>query len=112
MAEKNQITVRIESRFPVFIEADADAFGQIFASMASDEQSAVLAAMAEHMRPHQTQWDHIAIELEKPENAQTRSALQQALFPEVYAQASRIEELEKALREIERTAVANAGGTL
>ncbi len=64
-----KISVRIDASRPVFIEADADSFGAVFASMDSEEQTHVLRAMVEHMKPHPTQWDYIAIELEKPENS-------------------------------------------
>lgn len=63
----NAVEVRVDSRFPIFIRADADAFGAVFASMNSEEQAAVFRAMVEHMKPHPTQWDHISIELEKAE---------------------------------------------
>lgn len=64
----SKVSVRIDSSRPIFIEADADSFGQVFAHMDSGDQVEVLRAMVAHMKPHQTQWDHIAIELERPEN--------------------------------------------
>lgn len=64
----NKIPVTIHSSRPIIVEADADSFGQIFASVSSDEQVAIFRAMVEHMKPHKIQWDYIAIELEKPEN--------------------------------------------
>lgn len=64
----SKITVRVNSSCPILIEADADSFGAVFANMTDAEQVEVLRAMVEHMKPHPTQWDHIAIELERPEN--------------------------------------------
>lgn len=77
------IQVHIDSRFPVFMQVDVDGFGKFFAAQASDDQVAIFAAMVEHMKPHPMQWDYIAIELEKPENASLRSQLREVLFPEV-----------------------------
>lgn len=62
------IKVDIYANAPLFITADADHFGKLFASMAADDQVHVLRAMVEHMKPHQIQWDYVSIELEKPEN--------------------------------------------
>ncbi len=76
------IRVQVKANAPLFVEADADTFGRVFAAMNSEEQVAVLDAIAEHMRAHPTQWDHIAIELEKPEHARVRGELQAMLFPE------------------------------
>lgn len=70
-----QITVRIDSSRPIFIEADADSFGSVFAKMNSAEQVEVLRAMVNHMRPFAIQWDHISIELERPENREITSVL-------------------------------------
>lgn len=81
MSNPHKITVDISSRFPVFIDADADAFGKVFAGMASDEQVHVFRAMVEAMKPHPTQWDHISIELEKPENQDVLDTLRFVLFP-------------------------------
>lgn len=67
------IRINIESRCPIFIEADADSFGKLFAGFSSDEQVAVFRSMVEHMKPHRMQWDYIAIELEKDENRDVRS---------------------------------------
>ncbi len=75
------IEVRIDSRFPVFIKADADSFGSIFAHMDSEEQVAVLTAMVQHMKSHPTQWDYISIQLEKPENVEVWRTLRSVLFP-------------------------------
>lgn len=47
-----RIPVSIDSSRPIFIEADADQFGQVFARMADDEQVHVLRAMVEAMKPH------------------------------------------------------------
>lgn len=75
-----KITVRIESSRPIFIEADADSFGQIFAGISDEEQVNVLRSMVEHMKPHKIQWDYIAIALEKDENRQVRDDLS-VIFP-------------------------------
>lgn len=64
----NNVSVRVDSTFPLFIEADADSFGAVFAAMDNGDQVEVLRAMVQHMKPHQAQWDHIAIELELPQN--------------------------------------------
>lgn len=71
----NKVSVRIEASRPIFIEADADSFGQVFAHMDSADQVEVLRAMVTHMKPHPTQWDHIAIELERDENREIVSVL-------------------------------------
>lgn len=75
------VTVDISSRSPVFIKADADAFGSVFAAMADDDQIHVFRAMVEAMKPHSAQWDHISIALEKPENRDVRDTLRNVLFP-------------------------------
>lgn len=75
-----KIEIQISSSRPIFIEADADAFGQVFAGMSSDEQVAVFRAMVEHMKPHRLQWDYIAIELEQDENSDVREELRAVLF--------------------------------
>ena len=69
------IEVRIDSSRPIFIKANADDFGEIFAAMHSDEQVAVFRAMVEHMKPHRLQWDYIAIELRKTENREVAEVL-------------------------------------
>jgi hypothetical protein len=76
------IKVDIRTTGTLFIEASADEFGRVFAAMTSDDQAAVLAAIAEHMKPHPTQWDYIAIEFGKPENGYARAYWQSMLFPE------------------------------
>jgi antitoxin component of MazEF toxin-antitoxin module len=76
-----KLPVEITSKYPMCIEIDADKFGTIFANMAADEQVATLAAMVEHMTPHQTQWDYISIELELPEHSELRRTLRDVLFP-------------------------------
>lgn len=76
------IKVEIKANAPLFIEADPNTFGMVFAAMSSDEQAAVLTAIATHMKPHPTQWDYIAFEMEKPENAHARGEWQAMLFPE------------------------------
>ena len=78
--------VEVSSSFPISIEIDADRLGEIFATLASDEQVSVLRAMAEHMRPHSQQWDYIAIELELPENTDVLQELRRVLFPEESAE--------------------------
>lgn len=79
----HKIEVTISASRPIFIEADADAFGAVFAKMNSEEQAAVLRAMVEHIKPHRTQWDYISIELERPENREVRDELRAVLFPPV-----------------------------
>lgn len=74
------ITVRIDSSRPVFIEADADSFGRIFAGASDEEQVAIFRSMVEHMKPHKIQWDYIAIALEKDENREVRDDLS-VIFP-------------------------------
>lgn len=76
----SKIEIQISSSRPIFIEADADAFGQVFAGMSSDEQVAVFRSMVEHMKPHRLQWDYIAIELEQDENRDVREELRAVLF--------------------------------
>lgn len=73
------IEVRIDSSRPIFIKAEADDFGEIFAAMNSDEQVAVFRAMVEHMKPHRLQWDFIAIELRKTENREIAEVLYECL---------------------------------
>lgn len=81
----HKVQVQISSSRPIFIEADCDSFGAVFAGMNSEEQVQVLRAMIEHMKPHQVQWDHISIELDKPENRDVRSYLRDVLFQQVMA---------------------------
>jgi len=64
--------VKIDSRFPVSLTVDADDFGKLFAGMDCEEQVAVLRAMIDAMDAHPTQWDYIAIELERKEHEVTR----------------------------------------
>jgi len=93
------IEIRIDSRAPVFIRADADAFGAVFASMCDNEQVAVLRSIAIHMEPHKTQWDFISIELEKPENLDLRRTLREALFPDPAATMKEVMEVLGDLEE-------------
>ena len=79
----SSLMIEISSRYPMHIEVDANRFGEIFAEMGGDDQVSVFRAMIEHMRPHRLQWDHIAIELEKPENHDVLSQLREVLFQEV-----------------------------
>lgn len=76
------IQVAVDSSRPVFISADANSFGEVFARMHDEDQIHVLRAMVEHMRPHRTQWDYISIALEKPENVELRDQLREVLFPQ------------------------------
>ncbi|MER9706057.1 hypothetical protein NKJ10_17680 [Mesorhizobium sp. M0204] len=76
-----KIRVDVSSSRPLFIEADADAFGGLFAVMSDEDQVAVLRAMVEHMRAHRMQWDHISIALEADENRDIRDQLRAVLFP-------------------------------
>ncbi|WP_189464943.1 hypothetical protein [Mesorhizobium sp. M2D.F.Ca.ET.223.01.1.1] len=65
----------------MFIDADAEAFGKVFANMDDEDQVQVFRAMVEAMKAHPTQWDHISIALEKPENSDVRDVLRNVLFP-------------------------------
>jgi len=78
----SKIEVKITSSRPIFIEADADSFGNIFSHMSDAEQVQVFRSMVEHMKPHQIQWDYISISLEKDENRDVRDALS-VLFPAI-----------------------------
>lgn len=81
----NNLPAQIHSKFPLFIEVDPNGFGEIFANFNDEEQVAVFRSMLEHMKPHAVQWDYIAIELEKPENADVLSQLRNVLFAEEMA---------------------------
>jgi hypothetical protein len=81
MKMEHAIKIEVASHFPLFIEADAEAFGRLFATMNDDEQVHVLRAMVDAMKPHPTQWDYISIALEKPENHDVRDILRNVLFP-------------------------------
>ena len=94
-----KITVRIDSSRPIFIEADASAFGQIFAGLNDHEQVDVLRSMVEHMKPHKMQWDYIAIALEKDENRDVRDDLS-VIFPATNTMLERIATLEATLSSI------------
>jgi hypothetical protein len=98
MGERH-IEVRIDSKFPLFIHANADAFGAIFASMYDEEQVALFRAMIEHMRRHAVQWDYIAIQLEKDENRELRDTLRMVLFPEAAALMDEVRSFVKAAIE-------------
>ncbi|WP_430256501.1 hypothetical protein [Neorhizobium sp. DAR64872/K0K18] len=89
----NKITVRIDSSRPVFIEADADSFGQVFANMNDEEQIDTLRAMVEHMKPHRIQWDYISIALEKEENRDVREQLS-VILPDIAAKDAEIARLQ------------------
>ena len=78
MSKVDTIIVEVTTRYPMRVEASADAFGEMFANMDSGDQVAVMASIAQHMSKHPMQWDYIAIELEKVENAQTRQEWMQA----------------------------------
>lgn len=69
------VTVRVDSRYPLFIEADADSFGQVFASMDNGDQVEVLRAIVKHMKPYPMQWDQIGMDLERPGNREIVEAL-------------------------------------
>lgn len=106
----SEITVRIDSSRPIFIEADADNFGQVFANMSDEDQVNVLRAMVEHTKPHRVQWDYIAIALEKDENREVRDHLS-VIFPDtnelvaaLAAKDSEIAQLREALMACEKQA--------
>ncbi|RJT41992.1 hypothetical protein D3227_04755 [Mesorhizobium waimense] len=110
----NHIKVDIRSSAPIFIEANADTFGRIFAAMNSEDQVSVLSAIEEHLRPHPAQWDYISFELEKPEHARVRDKLKAMLLPVGLAiqeeatafadenRTSQLERAEKAEAELSR----------
>ncbi|QIV65903.1 hypothetical protein Cp1R7AA1_187 [Mesorhizobium phage Cp1R7A-A1] len=75
------IQVEIDSSRPLFIRANPDDFGAIFAVMDSGDQIEVLRSMVKHMKPHETQWDFISIDLELPNNLEIRDTLRKVLFP-------------------------------
>ena len=71
------LQVSVYANAPLFIKANPDDFGRVFALMDDADQVEVLMAMIKHMKPHQTQWDHIAIALEKhPEFHAAKSIFQ------------------------------------
>jgi len=74
------IEVRVDSRLPLFIVADADSFGRVFSLMDSGDQVEVLRAIVAHMKPFQAQWDHIAIELELPANREIVDVLRSLIL--------------------------------
>lgn len=98
----SKVSVRIDSSRPVFIEADADSFGQVFAAMSDEEQVNVFRAIVEHMKPHRIQWDYIAIALEKDENRGVRDQLS-VIFPDIAAKDAEIAKLREALTEAFQT---------
>ena len=67
--------IQIDSRFPINMTVSASDFGRLFAAMNSAEQVAVFRSMIDEMEAHPLQWDHIAIELEAPANAEARQKL-------------------------------------
>lgn len=95
----SKVSVRIDSSRPIFIEADADSFGQIFASMSDEDQVNVFRAMVVHMKAHPIQWDYIAIALEKEENRDVRDQLS-VIFPDLAAKDAEIALLRQALDRI------------
>lgn len=94
-----KITVRIDSSRPIFIEADVDSFGAIFAGLNDDEQIDVLRAMVEHMKPHRLQWDYISIKLEAEENSELAREIADALFPGLRAERDALRAERDAARE-------------
>lgn len=78
MSKVDTIMVEVHTKYPMRVEASADAFGEMFANMDSGDQVAIMASIAKHMRAHPLQWDYIAIELEKAENDQTRQEWMQS----------------------------------
>lgn len=101
----SKIAVRIESSRPLFIEADADSFGQTFAHMSDEDQVKVFRAMVEHMKPHKIQWDYIGMALDRDENGDVRNDLS-VIFPATHdvlqqlaAKDSEIANLRDALKK-------------
>ena len=82
MSKVDTIMVEVKTRYPMRVEASADAFGEMFAHMHSGDQVAVMASIAQHMSKHPIQWYYIAFELEKAENAHTRRDWMQAFVEE------------------------------
>lgn len=64
---KSFIKINVDANAPIFLHLDPDNFGQVFANMNSENQAQVLQAIAASMKKFPVQWDHIAIEMEKPE---------------------------------------------
>ena len=77
------IRIDITSNYPIYMSAEPDDFGKLFAGFDCEEQVAVLRAIVTHMRPHALQWDHIGLELEKTENSDILHELRCTFFPEV-----------------------------
>lgn len=94
--DNQKITVRIDSSRPVFIEADPDEFGSIFSHLNDHDQIEVLRSMVKHMKPHRSQWDYIAIQLEKDENRDVFNDLS-VLFPVTETLVAQIEALQAEL---------------
>jgi hypothetical protein len=108
MSDNKTITVRIDSSRPIFIEADADSFGQIFAGVSDEEQVGIFRSMVEHMKPHQMQWDYIAIALEKDENRDVYNDLS-VIFPsaheflgQIATKDAEIKRLREALERLDK----------
>lgn len=93
--------VRISSSRPVFIEADADSFGAVFAEMSDEEQVEVFRSIVEKMKPFPMQWDYIAIMLEKEENKGLCRDLSR-LFPDQRKTECVISDLLEALKYARR----------
>lgn len=69
------ISVRIDSNRPIFIEADAKSFGEVFARANSEEQAEILKAMCEGLAAFPMQEDYIAIELEREKYKKVRDLM-------------------------------------
>lgn len=71
------VPVRIESSRPIFIEVDAQSFGDIFGRANAGEQAAILDAMMRALRQFPLQIDYVTIELIQPQFAETLASLRQ-----------------------------------
>jgi hypothetical protein len=77
-----RIPVRIDSSRPIFIEADVESFGEVFAMANSQEQARILKAMFDSVRPLGCQLDYIWMELAGDEYRDTREALASLIAPQ------------------------------
>ena len=74
-----KISVSIDSSRPIFIEADAASFGEIFASANSSEQADILRAMFDELAKQGCQSDYLAMDLALPEYAETRERMRDVI---------------------------------
>ena len=68
--------VDVPTNSPILrMEVSVDDFGKMFSHMNSADQIAVIESMVNHMKPHATQWDFIATDLEGERHADLRRDL-------------------------------------